>query len=120
MPLRASRPGLPSSHGQNNLGRQAIAVGDPSYRAVEDILVAGAETDPPPPSAGDGGAAAHLHGPSQLFANVIGPQHPVASETPMACPYLPRLRGRYCVCWFMWSPSWTSGFEADVVPGSLR
>ena len=48
------------------------------------------------------------------------PQHPVASETPMACPYLPRLRGRYCVCWFMWSPSWTSGFEADVVPRSLR
>ena len=34
-------------------------------------LVAGAETDPAAPSVGNGGAAAHLHGPSQLFANVI-------------------------------------------------
>jgi hypothetical protein len=50
---------------------KAIAVGDPSYRTVKGILAAGTETDPPPPSAGDGGAAAHLHGPSQLFANVI-------------------------------------------------
>jgi Mu transposase, C-terminal domain len=50
---------------------KAVAVGDPSYRTIKGILVAGAETDPPPPSAGDGGAAAHLHGPSQLFANVI-------------------------------------------------
>ena len=50
---------------------KAIAVGDPSYRTIKGILVAGAETDPPPPSAGDAGAAAHLHGPSQLFANVI-------------------------------------------------
>jgi hypothetical protein len=50
---------------------KAIAVGDPSYRTVKGILVAGAETEPVAPSAGDGGAAAHLHGPSQLFANVI-------------------------------------------------
>jgi hypothetical protein len=50
---------------------KAIAVGDPTYRTVKGILIAGAETDPPPPSAGDGGAAAHLHGPAQLFANVI-------------------------------------------------
>jgi hypothetical protein len=50
---------------------KAIAVGDPSYRTVKGILAAGTETDPPPPSTGDGGAAAHLHGPSQLFANVI-------------------------------------------------
>ena len=51
--------------------RKAIAVGDPSYRTVKGILAAGAETDPAPPGTGDGGAAAHLHGPSRLFANVI-------------------------------------------------
>jgi transposase len=50
---------------------KAIAVGDPSYRTVKGILVAGAETEPAPPGTGDGGAAAHLHGPSRLFANVI-------------------------------------------------
>jgi hypothetical protein len=50
---------------------KAIAVGDPSYRTIKGILIAGAETEPPPPSTGDGGAAAHLHGPSRLFANVI-------------------------------------------------
>jgi len=50
---------------------KAIAVGDPSYRTIKGILVAGVETEPVAPSAGDGGAAAHLHGPSRLFANVI-------------------------------------------------
>jgi transposase len=47
---------------------KAIAVGDPSYRTIKGILAAGVETEPPPASTGDGGAAAHLHGPSQLFA----------------------------------------------------
>jgi transposase len=50
---------------------KAIAVGDPSYRTVKGILAAGAETEPATPGTGDGGAAAHLHGPSRLFANVI-------------------------------------------------
>jgi len=50
---------------------KALAVGDPSYRTVKGILVAGLETDPCPASAGDGGAAAFLHGPDQLFADVI-------------------------------------------------
>jgi hypothetical protein len=50
---------------------KAIAVGDPSYRTVKGILHAGVETEPVPPGTGDGGAAAHLHGPSRLFANVI-------------------------------------------------
>jgi hypothetical protein len=50
---------------------KAIAAGDPSYRTIKGILAVGAETDPVPPAAGDGGAAAHLHGPSQLFADVI-------------------------------------------------
>ncbi len=50
---------------------KAISVGDPSYRTVKGILVAGAETDPLPPSTGDGGAAAFLHGPERLFGNVV-------------------------------------------------
>jgi hypothetical protein len=48
---------------------KAIIVGDPTYRTVKGILVAGAETDPLPPSTGDGGAAAFLHGPAQLFGD---------------------------------------------------
>jgi hypothetical protein len=50
----------------------ASAVGGLARRvalARADLLAA--ETDPPPPAAGDGGAAVHLHGPTQLFANVI-------------------------------------------------
>jgi hypothetical protein len=65
---------LADKHGNQRLEAacaKAIAVGDPSYRTVKGILAVGAETDPPPPSNGDGGAAAHLHGPSRLFANVI-------------------------------------------------
>jgi len=50
---------------------KAIAAGDPTYRTIKGILAVGAEADPLPPATGDGGAAAHLHGPSQLFANVI-------------------------------------------------
>jgi len=74
--LRAAQGvlGLADKHSPTRLEAacvKAVAVGDPSYRTVKGILVAGAETDPPPPSAGDGGAAAHLHGPSQLFANVV-------------------------------------------------
>ena len=50
---------------------KALAVGDPSYRTVKGILVAGLEATPAPPVTGDGGAAAFLHGPDQLFADVI-------------------------------------------------
>jgi hypothetical protein len=50
---------------------KAIAVGDPSYRTVKGILAAGTETEPSPPAAGDGGAAAFLHGVSGLFGDVI-------------------------------------------------
>jgi transposase len=50
---------------------KATAVGDPSYRTIKGILAAGAETDPPTPATGDGGAAAHLRGPTQLFSNVV-------------------------------------------------
>ena len=50
---------------------KAVSVGDPSYRTVKGILAAGAETDPLPPSTGDGGAAAFLHGPERLFGNLV-------------------------------------------------
>ena len=50
---------------------KALEVGDPSYRTVKGILAAATESRPAPPTAGDGGAAAHLHGPTQLFATVI-------------------------------------------------
>jgi hypothetical protein len=50
---------------------KATAAGDPSYRTIKGILAAGTETAPASRSGGDGGAAAHLHGPAQLFADVI-------------------------------------------------
>ncbi len=46
----------------------AIAAGDPSYRTVKGILAAGTEASPVTRPAGDGGAAAFLHGPDALFA----------------------------------------------------
>jgi transposase len=74
--LRAAQGvlGLAGKHGPARLEAacgKAVAVGDPSYRTVKGILAVGAETDPPRPATGDAGAAAHLHGPFQLFANVI-------------------------------------------------
>ena len=49
---------------------KALAAGDPSYRTIKGILAAGAEAEALPAAAGDGGAAAFLHGPAS-FANVI-------------------------------------------------
>ena len=74
--LRAAQGvlGLAGKHGASRLEKacaRAIEVGDPTHRTVKGILAAGTEADPPPPATGDGGAAAHLHGPSQLFANVV-------------------------------------------------
>jgi transposase len=51
--------------------RKAVDVGDPSYRTVKGVLAAGLEHDPAPTGTGDGGAAAFLRGPSQLFADVV-------------------------------------------------
>ncbi len=45
---------------------RAIAVGDPSYRTVKGILVAGTEHDDETPAAAMN-APAHLHGPLTLF-----------------------------------------------------
>jgi hypothetical protein len=50
---------------------KAIAAGDPSYRTVKGILAAGTEATPAQRPTGDGGASAHLHGPTQLFRTVI-------------------------------------------------
>jgi hypothetical protein len=47
---------------------RAAAAGDPSYRTVKGILAAGTESSPVTAPAGDGGAAAFLHGPVALFA----------------------------------------------------
>jgi len=47
---------------------RASAAGDPSYRTVKGILAAGTEAEPVSAPAGDGGAAAFLHGPDALFA----------------------------------------------------
>jgi hypothetical protein len=63
--------GLAGKHGPSRLEAacaRAITAGDPSYRTIKGILAAGLETEPDPPPAGDGGAAAFLHGPALLFA----------------------------------------------------
>jgi transposase len=74
--LRAAQGvlGLADKHNPDRLEAacaKATAAGDPSYRTIKGILAAGTETAPAPRSGGDGGAAAHLHGPTQLFADVI-------------------------------------------------
>ncbi|WP_404962040.1 Mu transposase domain-containing protein [Streptomyces sp. 147326] len=75
--LRAAQGilGLKKTYGDTRLEAAcawAITVGDPSYRTIKGILIAGAgaETDPEPESSGDAGAAAFLHGPKRLFASV--------------------------------------------------
>jgi transposase len=75
--------GLADKHGNRRLEAacaKAIAAGDPSYRTIRGILAAGLETEPPPASTGDGGAAAHLHGPTALFSNV----YPLTSHDTVA------------------------------------
>nr|WP_244203344.1 hypothetical protein [Streptomyces rhizosphaericus] len=76
--LRAAQGvlGLRKKYGDTRLEaacRKAITVGDPSYRTVKGILVAGTETDPEPET-GDAGASAFLHGPEGLFATAIPTQ----------------------------------------------
>jgi transposase len=58
---------------------KAIAAGDPSYRTIKGILAAGTERDETRAPAGDGGAAAFLHGPAS-FANVV-PLRPASAVT---------------------------------------
>ena len=63
---------------------KAIAAGDPSYRTIKGILAAGTERDDVPAAAGDGGAAAFLHGPAS-FANVV-PMRPASALPSGALP----------------------------------
>jgi transposase len=82
--------GLSARHGPGRLEAacaKALAAGDPSYRTIKGILAAGLETQPAPPATGDGGAAAYLHGPSQLFADVI--PLPTTNEQATADPSAP-------------------------------
>nr|WP_240351361.1 hypothetical protein [Streptomyces olivoreticuli] len=51
--------------------RKAAAAGDPSYRTIRNILAAGLEDTGHDRPTGDAGAPAFLHGPEQLFADVI-------------------------------------------------
>jgi hypothetical protein len=51
--------------------RKAAAAGDPSYRTIRNILAAGLEDVEHDRPTGDAGAPAFLHGPDQLFADVI-------------------------------------------------
>lgn len=73
--LRAAQGvlGLADKHDVSRLEAacaKATAAGDPSYRTIKGILVAGTETAPTTRPAGDGGAAAHLHGQAVLFADL--------------------------------------------------
>jgi len=63
---------------------KAIDAGDPSYRTIKGILAAGTERDEAPPAAGDGGAAAFLHGP-ESFANVV-PMRPASTPASDGLP----------------------------------
>jgi transposase len=74
--LRAAQGvlGLADKHDPGRLEAacaKATAAGDPSYRTIKGILAAGTETTPAARPGGDAGASAHLHGPAQLFADVI-------------------------------------------------
>ena len=50
--------------------RKAITVGDPSYRTVKGILVAGTEHDDDPSQPAVVAAPAHLHGPDTLLGHL--------------------------------------------------
>jgi transposase len=61
--------------------RKALDAGDPSYRTIKGILALGAEADPVRRPAGDGGAAAFLHGPSLLFGDALTTPNPHEQAT---------------------------------------
>jgi transposase len=83
--LRAAQGvlGLAERHGPTRLEAAcglANEVGDPSYRTIKGILVAGTEHRPAARASGDGGAAALLHGPDKLFADVV-PLNPTSATS---------------------------------------
>jgi hypothetical protein len=62
--------GLADKYGAERLDaacHRAISVGDPSYKTVKGILVAGTEHEGEEPEETPPTAAAHLHGPLRLF-----------------------------------------------------
>ena len=62
--------GLADKYGAERLDaacHRAISVGDPSYKTVKGILVAGTEREGEEPEETPPTAAAHLHGPLRLF-----------------------------------------------------
>ncbi len=62
--------GLADKHSPERLERacaRAVNVGDPTYRTIKGILVAGTEADGDEATAGSPTAPAHLHGPDSLF-----------------------------------------------------
>jgi transposase len=62
--------GLAERHGPERLEaacQRALAAGDPSYRTVKGVLVAGTEGDLDERPAAPPAAPAHLHGPERLF-----------------------------------------------------
>lgn len=66
---------LADKHGAERLDaacRRAIAVGDPTYRTVKGILVAGTENDGDEHAQTPPVAPAHLHGPQRLFDTAAG------------------------------------------------
>jgi transposase len=66
---------------------KAITAGDPSYRTIKGILVAGTEHTPTTRPRGDAGAPAHLHGPARLFADPLSAAGlPAAGATVIPLP----------------------------------
>ena len=83
--LRAAQGvlGLAGAHGAERLEAacaRAVAVGDPGYRTVKGILIAGTENDPPPRARTSVSAPAHLRGPQGLTdpGEAPGEQRPAA------------------------------------------
>ena len=74
-PRQARRPGRarPGRPPRSGPARGRLREGDrgPSYRTIKGILAAGTEAALAARPTGDPGAAAHLHGPAQLFADPI-------------------------------------------------
>ena len=89
--LRAAQGviGLADKHDPDRLEAacaKAITAGDPSYRTIKGILAAGTETAPAARPSGDAGAAAHLHGPAQLFADPDADPNGVVGATVIPLP----------------------------------
>ena len=70
----------------------ATSAGDPSYRTIKGILAAGTETRPATRPTGDGGAAAHLHGPRPAVRRPDRPPSPADAVAERRSPCRPSPR----------------------------